>query len=104
MMSMQKAEAKYKAIFEALKDEILCGKYSATRKLPSEAQLMRRFGGSRVTVIHALQELRERGLIVRQKGSGSFLAANARNYGRTLGLVIPISRGEMRSSRPSAGR
>jgi DNA-binding GntR family transcriptional regulator len=37
MMSMQKAEAKYKAIFEALKDEILCGKYSATRKLPSEA-------------------------------------------------------------------
>ena len=95
MMSMQKAEAKYKAIFEALKEEILGGKYSATRKLPSEAQLMRRFGGSRVTVIHALQELRERGLIVRQKGSGSFLAANARNYGRTLGLVIPISRGEI---------
>ena len=86
MMSMQKAEAKYKAIFEALKEEILDGKYSATRKLPSEAQLMRRFGGSRVTVIHALQELRERGLIVRQKGSLSspFRAA--------------------RSSRPSAGR
>ena len=91
MMSMQKAEAKYKAIFEALKEEILVGKYSATCKLPSEAQLMRRFGGSRVTVIHALQELRERGLIVRQKGSGSFLAANARNYGRTLGLVIRAS-------------
>lgn len=95
MMSMQTDTAKYKAIFEALKEEILGGKYSATRKLPSEAQLMRRFGGSRVTVIHALQELRERGLIVRQKGSGSFLAANARNYGRSLGLVIPISRGEI---------
>lgn len=54
MMSMQKVEAKYKAIFETLKDEILGGKYSATRKLPSETQLMRRFGGSRVTVIHAL--------------------------------------------------
>ena len=95
MMSMQTDTAKYKAIFEALKEEILGGKYSATRKLPSEAQLMRRFGGSRVTMIHALQELRERGLIVRQKGSGSFLTANARNYGRSLGLVIPISRGEI---------
>ena len=92
---MQTDTAKYKAFFEALKEEILGGKYSATRKLPSEAQLMRRFGGSRVTMIHALQELRERGLIVRQKGSGSFLAANARNYGRSLGLVIPISRGEI---------
>ena len=49
MMSMQTDTAKYKAIFEALKEEILGGKYSATRKLPSEAQLMRRFGGSRVT-------------------------------------------------------
>ena len=86
---------KYKAIFETLKDEILGGKYAKTRKLPSEAQLMRRFGGSRVTVIHALQELSVKGMIVRQKGRGSFLTANARNYGRALGLIIPISRGEI---------
>ena len=92
---MPEAEVKYKAIFEALKEEILGGKYAKTRKLPSETQLMRRFGGSRVTVIHALQELRNKGLIVRRKGQGSFLTANARNYGRAIGLVIPISRGEI---------
>ena len=86
---------KYKAIFETLKDEILGGKYAKTRKLPSEAQLMRRFGGSRVTVIHALQELCNKGLIVRRKGQGSFLTTNAANYGRAIGLVIPISRGEI---------
>ena len=40
---MQTDTAKYKAIFETLKEEILGGKYSATRKLPSEAHLMRRF-------------------------------------------------------------
>ena len=92
---MDGTEIKYRVIFETLKDEILGGKYAKTRKLPSEAQLMRRFGGSRVTVIHALQELRNKGLIVRRKGKGSFLTSNARNYGRAIGLVIPISRGEI---------
>ncbi len=92
---MQGAETKYRAIFEALKDEILGGKYAKTRKLPSEAQLRRRFGGSRATVIHALQELCATGLIVRRKGRGSFLTANAANYGRALGIIIPISRGEI---------
>ena len=56
---------------------------------------MRRFGTSRVTVIHTLQELRERGLIVRPKGSGSFLAKNVRGFGRSISLAIPISRGEI---------
>ena len=92
---MDGAKTKYRAIFEALKAEILGGKYSATRKLPSEAQLRRRFGGSRATVIHALQELCATGLIVRRKGRGSFLTANAANYGRALGIIIPISRGEI---------
>ena len=92
---MDGAETKYRAIFEVLKDEILGGKYAKTRKLPSEAQLRRRFGGSRATVIHALQELCATGLIVRRKGRGSFLTANAANYGRALGIIIPISRGEI---------
>jgi len=92
---MQGAETKYRAIFEVLKDEILGGKYAKTRKLPSEAQLRRRFGGSRATVIHALQDLCATGLIVRRKGRGSFLTANAANYGRALGIIIPISRGEI---------
>ena len=92
---MDAAETKYRAIFEALRDEILGGKYAKTRKLPSEAQLMRRFGGSRVTVIHALQELRSKGLIVRHKGKGSFITPAAVDYGRAIGLVIPISRGEI---------
>ena len=74
---------------------ILGGRYSATRKLPSEVQLMRRFGTSRVTVIHTLQELRERGLIVRPKGSGSFLATDVRGFGRSISLAIPISRSEI---------
>ena len=70
-------EFKYKTIYEALKSEILGGKYSSGHRFPSETQLIRRFGGSRITVIHALQELSRLGLIVRRKGQGSFLSRRA---------------------------
>ena len=92
---MAEGEFKYKAIFETLKSEILSGKYSSARRFPSEAQLIRRFGGSRITVIHALQELGRLGLIVRRKGQGSFLSRRAANCGRSIGLIMPISRGEI---------
>lgn len=86
---------KYRTICETLKSEILGGKYSSGHRFPSEAQLIRRFGGSRITVIHALQELSRLGLIVRRKGQGSFLSRRAANYGRSIGLIVPISRGEI---------
>ncbi len=92
---MAKIEFKYKVISDTLKAEIISGKYSNNRKLPSETQLMRRFKDSRATVIRALQELCAKGLVVRRKGQGSFLTDYATNYGRTIGLVIPISRGEI---------
>ena len=70
-------EFKYRTICETLKSEILGGKYSSGHRFPSETQLIRRFGGSRITVIHALQELSRLGLIVRRKGQGSFLSRRA---------------------------
>ena len=92
---MAGGEVKYRTICEALKNEILGGRYPVGSRFPSEAQLIRRFGGSRITVIHALQELSRAGLIVRRKGQGSFVTKRAESYGRSLGLIIPISRGEI---------
>ena len=92
---MGEGEFKYRAICDTLKSEILSGRYASGRRFPSEAQLVRRFGGSRITVIHALQELSRLGLIVRRKGLGSFLTRRAENCGRSLGMIIPISRGEI---------
>lgn len=92
---MVESQVKYRSMFETLKAEVLGGKYASSGKLPSEAQLMRRFAVSRATVVRALQELRSKGLVVRRKGQGTFLAPNTRNYGRTIGVVIPISRGEI---------
>ncbi|MBQ2630564.1 MAG: GntR family transcriptional regulator [Kiritimatiellae bacterium] len=86
-------ETKYGAIYESLKADIVGG--YRTGRLPSEAMLVRRFGCSRITVVRALRELCASGLAVRQKGRGTFVAEGARGRVGPIGVVIPISRGEM---------
>ena len=58
----------YRAIVEALRDEIKEGRYQKT--FPSEAQLVRRFAVGRQTVIRAIGELVNQGLVERRRGSG----------------------------------
>jgi GntR family transcriptional regulator of arabinose operon len=57
---------KYQQVFEAVKDAILSGRYEPGQKLPSEAHLLDEFGTSRITVIRALRELQQRGLVHRR--------------------------------------
>ncbi len=64
---------KHREIYRTLLREILDGQYSAIQRLPSEAQLVRRFGVSRPTAARALRELQSEGVIERRVGSGSFL-------------------------------
>ena len=53
--------------------EILAGKHDQAAKLPSEAQLVKRFGASRPTEARALQELKLQGFLERRAGSGIYL-------------------------------
>jgi DNA-binding GntR family transcriptional regulator len=64
---------KHHEIYRTLTREILDGQYDAIQRLPSEAQLVRRFGVSRPTVARALRDLQSEGVIERRVGSGSFL-------------------------------
>ena len=91
------ATARHRSIAEALKKEILGGKWSsASSPFPSERGLAKRFGVSRPTITLALQELRGEGLILRQRGRGTFLTGTARKLGRAIGLVVPgIGYGEV---------
>lgn len=84
---------KHREIYEALAAEIASGVYSATSRLPSEAQLVRRFGVSRPTAARALQDLQREGLVERRVGAGSFLSKSGKvgtaSSVRHLGVLVP---------------
>ena len=92
--TMDKGGIKYRDLARALETEIRSGRY-AQKQLPSEMQLVRRFGVGRKTVQRALLELQYVGLIVRCHGKGTFLTKMAQGLGGSIGLVLPISRGEV---------
>ena len=66
---------KYRRILDQLQQEILRGDYHTGDKLPSEADLIKRFGTSRITVGRAVNELRGLGLVERRAGSGTYVCA-----------------------------
>lgn len=67
-----------KALFEQLKDTIIQkiaeGEYKKGDKLPSERELSKMYGISRVTVRQSLNELVQSGVIVKKQGKGNFVA------------------------------
>ena len=82
------AGSKYQRIYRTLKAAIASGEYKAGQRLPSESELVKTFGASRITVNRALRELQLGGIIERRAGSGSYVRAEpSLNY--TFGLLIP---------------
>ena len=81
---------KYLQVFRILQKEILTGRYQSGERIPSEADLVKRFGTSRITIGRALRELGRQNFIERRAGSGSYVR-QAKATGLTFGLVIPHS-------------
>jgi DNA-binding LacI/PurR family transcriptional regulator len=80
---------KYKVIFEGLKESILSGEYGQGARLPSETDLIQRFGVSRMTIVKAFKELQQIGLVVRRVGSGTYATSRIEQENRLFGLLIP---------------
>jgi GntR family histidine utilization transcriptional repressor len=68
---------RYVAIRRDLENAILSGRWLPGHKVPSEQQLVARYGCARMTVNKALSELVAAGLIVRHRRAGSFVAEPA---------------------------
>jgi len=86
-------EPKHKKVYDLLKGEIFGGKYGVKGAFPSEAQLSRRHGCSRITIRKALDELRHEGLIRCRQGRGTVVTERAMT--KTFGLILPgVSRYE----------
>lgn len=80
---------KYRKIVQQLREAIAAGKYLGGDRIPSETQLSRTSGASRLTVARALRELELEGVIERRAGSGSYVKDVPCVRGRTFGLLIP---------------
>lgn len=80
---------KYKIIYARLLESLKSGEYAVGAKLPSENELVEKFGASRPTIGRALAQLETEGHIDRRAGSGTFAAIPERQEGFVFGLLIP---------------
>ena len=85
----------YRRIMEAIRSEIAEGRLKPGARVPSEHELVRRFGVARMTANRALKELAAEGLIVRTAGSGTFVADRKLEHSA---LVVPDIAQEIRAS------
>ena len=80
---------KYQQVFTALRREIQSGRLKKGDRLPSEAELVRTFGASRITVGRAVRDLQAAGLVERRAGSGTYVKIPQTARALSFGLLIP---------------
>jgi GntR family transcriptional regulator, arabinose operon transcriptional repressor len=89
MESGTSREPKYRQVYAALRRQIQSGRWKKGARLPSEAELVRTFGASRITVGRAVRELQTAGLVERRAGSGTFVKTPQAAGALSFGLLIP---------------
>ncbi|HET7218566.1 MAG TPA: substrate-binding domain-containing protein [Vicinamibacterales bacterium] len=80
---------KYKKVYAALWRDIQTGRLKKGDRLPSEAELVRKFGASRITVGRAVRDLQREGIVERRAGSGTYVRAPHAAAALSFGLLIP---------------
>lgn len=63
----------YQKIVDAIREHIVSGELNSGDQVPTEAELSKQYGVSRITSKRALTELENEGLIYRVQGKGSFV-------------------------------
>lgn len=77
----------YLKVVQALREEIRAGVYNG-KAFPSEAMLMRKHKIGRQTAVRVLNALAGDGLVVRRKGSGTYISPTGRRATGRIGLII----------------
>ena len=72
-MENKNKKMKYEEIMQAILEDIASKKLLPSAKLPTEKELCATFSTSMITVVKALNELKNKGVIVRVRGSGSYV-------------------------------
>lgn len=74
MTDREKSLPMYRQIMEFILQNINSGSWPVDFRVPSEAQLVKQFETSRMTVNRALRELTNEGRLIRRQGNGTFVA------------------------------
>src|SRR6059036_707482 len=74
-------------VFETLLGDIASGRFQPGDRLPTEAELAKTFSASRSTISRAMRDLKGRGLLHRQRGGGTRIAA--RRDSKQIALFTP---------------
>lgn len=82
-------EPKYRKVYATLRQRIHSGQWKPGDRLPSEAELVRTFNASRITVGRAVRDLQAAGLVRRRPGSGTYVTAHQPTSAFSFGLLIP---------------
>ena len=69
-----RGQPKHRRVRESLRKQIVAGQYLPGQRLPTEMEMARVERVGRQTILRALQDLVQEGLIVRRRGSGSYVA------------------------------
>jgi DNA-binding LacI/PurR family transcriptional regulator len=80
---------KHQQVYGSLERGIHSGRWKNGERLPSEAELVRQYGASRITVGRAVRDLQLAGLVERRAGSGTFVRAARPSGALSFGLLIP---------------
>jgi GntR family transcriptional regulator of arabinose operon len=79
---------KYKKLKEIIKSRILKNEYLQDSQIPSENDFVGEFKVSRQTVLRALTELINEGLIYRKQGKGTFVSKIERELKKRIGIIV----------------
>lgn len=66
----------YQQLVKAIKDAIANGEFKLNDKIPTELELSKKFGVSRITVRAAIDELVEEGILLKRQGKGTFVISS----------------------------
>ena len=83
-----KSEKIHAQVYDLLKERLLDGHWSVGEKIPSEAELCRMTGVSRVSVRTALKSLTAQGFLVSKQGEGTFVVDVSADM--NMDVLIPL--------------
>ncbi len=82
----------YRKVASELVTRIRAGEFASDGAIPTEAQLEKEFGVSRITIRLAMKELRATGLVVTQQGRGSFVWDAQDAWGHAVEVAVQADR------------